>query len=311
MQPTRVDAFEIAGTVLGRQVASVRRFPTGLHHFVYEVLFDSGDPVVLRIADPENRPALRGALYWEGLLRPLGVPLPEVLHSDLEMQRFAFPFLVLERLPGTDLGDVYGSLSTHERQRIARQMVDLQRLASRLPEATGYGYALDSSGRGLAEKWRGVLDGSLRRTRRWIERAGVIDPVWADRAAARLDATEDLDDVRPRAFFHDITTKNVIVHEGRLTGIVDVDSMAFGDPLWTVALTRMALLSAGHDTGYIDAWCRAMEPGSAPADRLDLYTALHGVAFLGEIGQAFNREAPAAIDEEYRERLERTLSALL
>ena len=54
-----------------------------------------------------------------------------------------------------------------------------------------------------------------------------------------------------------------------------------------------------------------MEPGTAPADRLDLYTALHCVAFLGEIGQAFNREEPEAIDEGYREQLEQTLTSLL
>ena len=311
MKPTDVDAFEIAGAVLDEDVSSVTRFPTGLHHFVYDVALDSGRSVVVRIAEPGNRPHLQGALHWEAQLRPLGIPLPDLLHADLEMVRFAFPFLVLERLPGTDLGDVYDALSVEQRGDLAREMVDLQRRAARLPEAPGYGYALDSTGWGLAKRWRSVLRGSLRMTRSWIDSVGVVDPVWAERVGERLDAAKDLDDVAPRAFLHDITTKNVIVHDGVLSGIVDVDSMAFGDPLWTVALTRMALLSRRRSTDYVDAWCAAMEPGSAPTDRLDLYTALHCVAFLGEVGQAFNRETAEAIDEDYRAHLEQTLISLL
>lgn len=311
MQPTDVDAFEIAEAVLDENVSSVARFATGLQNFVYDVALESGRGVVVRIAETGNRPHLQGALHWEALLRPLGIPLPEVLHSDLEMERFAFPFLVLERLPGTDLGEVYDALSIQQRANLAREMVELQRRAARLPEATGYGYALDSTGWGLAKRWRSVLRGSLRMTRSWIDRVGVVDPVWADRVGERLEAVGDLDDVAPRAFLHDITTKNVIVHDAALSGIVDVDSMCFGDPLWTVALTRMSLLARRSPTDYIDAWCEAMEPGSAPADRLDLYTALHCVSFLGEIGQSFNRDAPEAIDQDYRAHLEQTLASLL
>ena len=71
------------------------------------------------------------------------------------------------------------------------------------------------------------------------------------------------------------------------------------------------LLAMRSPTDYIDAWCEAMPPGSAPADRLDLYTALHCVAFLGEIGRAFNRAETEDVDECYREHLEQTLTSLL
>jgi aminoglycoside phosphotransferase (APT) family kinase protein len=311
MQPSEVDAFEIAAAVLGEDPSSVRRFPTGLQHFVYDVELTSGRRAVVRIAEPENRPHFEGALHWDAQLRPLGIPLPDILHADLTMERFTFPYLVLERLPGTDLGEVYDELSVPQRADLAREMVELQRRTAELPEAPGFGYALDSTGWGLAKQWRRVLGGSLRMTRRWIEGVGVVDPAWADRVEAKLATAGELDDVRPRAFLHDITTKNVIVDQGRLSGIVDVDSMAFGDPLWTVALTRMALLSMKSPTDYIDAWVDAMDPGTAPAERLDLYTALHCVAFLGEIGQAFNRDAPQDVDEEYRDHLEHVLTGLL
>lgn len=306
--PDESSAREIARSVLGEPVRSLARFPTGLQHWVYDVVLDSGRAVVLRIASPANRAALAGAVYWHARLRPLRVPVAALLHTDLDA---ALPFLVLERLPGTDLGHVYGDLSATERANLASTIAELQNRTARLPEARGFGYALDYDA-SLARDWRGVLGGSLRRGRSWIARGGGVDIGWADRVEARLARCGDLfEDIRPRAFLHDVTTKNVIIHEGALTGIVDVDSMAFGDPLWTVALTRMSLLASGQPTDYIEAWCDAMDTASVSLERLDLYTALHGLNFLGELGQAFNRDASVPADPDQRARLEQTLTSLL
>ena len=82
-------------------VASVTRFPTGLCHHVFDVDLGAQGRVVVRVADPEQRRLLVGALAWSARLQPLGVPLPEVLDHDV---RAPMPYLVLERLPGTDLG---------------------------------------------------------------------------------------------------------------------------------------------------------------------------------------------------------------
>jgi len=88
----------------------------------------------------------------------------------------------------------------------------------------------------------------------------------------------------------------VIVHEGRLSGIVDVDVVCFGDPLLTLALTRMALLTRGFDLDYADAWAQELELDAAAHDRLRVYTALCCVDFVGELGQRFNRDAAPPVD---------------
>jgi hypothetical protein len=56
------------------------------------------------------------------------------------------------------------------------------------------------------------------------------------------------------AFLDDTTTKHVIVDAGKLSGIVDVDVVCFGDPLFTTVLAQMALLNKGHDLDYIVFW---------------------------------------------------------
>ena len=118
-----------------------------------------------------------------------------------------------------------------------------------------------------------LLRSGLRRSRARIVAAGVADPGYADRVEAYLERHRAyLDAVAPTPFLDDTTTKNVLIADGTLSGIVDVDYLCFGDPLLTVALTRMALLARGWDTDYIDYWCAALAR-AAPRPILDLYTA--------------------------------------
>lgn len=145
-----------------------------------------------------------------------------------------------------------------------------------------------------------------------IVAAGVADPRYVDRVEARLERHGAyLDAVAPTPFLDDTTTKNVLIADGRLSGIVDVDYLCFGDRLLTVALTRMSLLSRAWDTAYIKAWCAALPPPAAPPAILDLYTAICGVSFLAELGHADNRAVAAPVEAAYLARLERVLDELL
>ena len=92
---------------------------------------------------------------------------------------------------------------------------------------------------------------------------------------------------------------------------MDVDWLCFGDPLFTVALTRMALLSRGWETAYIDDWLELLDVDAAQRATLELYTAIFCVNFLGELGQAFNRATPAPVNETHVARLLAVLETTL
>ncbi len=98
--PDAAAATDAALRLLGSRAVSVARFTTGNCHWVFDVRLETGASVVLRMATASLRPAMCGAGRLNGLLRPMGVPLPRVLCADLDA---TFPTLVLERLAGTDL----------------------------------------------------------------------------------------------------------------------------------------------------------------------------------------------------------------
>jgi hypothetical protein len=116
-KPDGALAAALAATATARGPIAVERFPTGLQHYVFEVRFADRAPVVVRIASEQGRPAMIGAAKLSGMLRPLGVPLPRIIAQDLGSP---FPHLVLERLPGTDLGNVVKTLPASRWTRLRR-----------------------------------------------------------------------------------------------------------------------------------------------------------------------------------------------
>lgn len=310
--PTPDDAARILAAITGKAVSALRRFPNGLAHFVFDARLSDGERLVIRLTRPEQAEDFTGAAYWHPLLVQVGVPLPALIHAELDERVHGFPVLILERLSGVDLGDCYPQLSTGQKHRIASRIVELQRRAADLPTSGGFGYAHSHGDPALKPAWHDVLEVSLERTRHWTRLAGVVSEEPIDRVSGEVDRFRDyFDRVEPLCFLHDTTTKNVIIDRGELSGIVDVDSVCFGDPLWVLALTNMAIRSAGFDREYVDAWAGELDLNGDQRAVLSLYTAMHCVSFLAEIGQRFNKESPPPVDPRRIAHLQNVLEDVL
>jgi aminoglycoside phosphotransferase len=293
-------AGNLAAAAVGSPPVEVRRFGMGLHHYVFEVRFENRASVVVRIASEHSRSALIGASKLSRRLRPFGVPLPQIIAEGLSHR---LPHLVLERLPGTDLGNVVQTLSDSRLEAIAEEVARAQRITGDIGSAGRYGYAVDASDAPHG-RWSQVLQDNLARSRKRIAAAGVFDPDTVDAVAALVSAARvELDRLPPVPFLHDTTTKNVIVTpEGRFSGIVDVDDLCFGDPRYVVALTLAALTASGGPTHYGDAWMRA---ANFRNDRIfRIYVALFIVDFMSERGQTFNDNRRASPPDERRRLLQ-------
>lgn len=310
--PNEQDVAQIVQRIRNESVLTVNRFATGSRHFVYDVVTESGQNFVARIATPENKESLLGAMYWYKLLKPKGVQLPNVLYSDIDAIGSRFPYLIIERLAGKDLGIVYPQLSNDDKKTLAGEMARIQEIAGTLPPGKGFGFVGSYESSCFQKAWIDVLYDSLDRSRKRIQTIGAADAQHVDRVAAKIGKYESyFSQVNPKCFLDDITTKNVIVHDGKLSGIVDVDCVCFGDNLFTIALTRMSLLNTGFDLDYIDYWCDAANLREEQREVLQFYTALFCVDFMGELGQVFNKEKPPLVKAEDAPRLSGILDALL
>jgi aminoglycoside phosphotransferase len=277
-------AFEIAKTALGHVPKSVRRFTTGARHYVYDVEFANHPPVVLRIGGHSARKEMAGAVRLCGLLRPRGVPLPAILAKDVAAE---FPWLILERLLGTDLGEVIARLSDEQVDRIAASVSTAQTITAQTGSVGRYGYAVRPE-QAPHSAWSHVLEANLDRSRGRIAAAqlfnsGLIDVV----RIAVVTMRDQIDRIAATPFLHDTTMRNVIVTpDGQFSGIVDVDDLCFGDVRYPAALTLAVLMADGGPIQYVSSWLRhAGQPDDAV---FRLYVSIFLLDLMSEHGQAFN-----------------------
>jgi aminoglycoside phosphotransferase (APT) family kinase protein len=262
------DALAVAAIVTGRAATTAVRQTFGHGSAVYRVDTGAGDVIVRMHTDPR---VYAGTVANLDRLRALGLPVPTVLGTDTTRSRFPYAYVVTDTFPGRDLRFEVASMTDAQATRLAERIVSYERLVTTaLPAGDGFGFAPI----GVRPPHRTWPD-AIR-----ADRDGVPDAVVSaalDRADARLRARS------PTCFLDDLTIKNVIVSGGELRGVVDFDVVCYGDPMYWLALTQVAMLSDVGAPGrfYVDELVRLWAPTDAERADLALYSAVHAAAFLG------------------------------
>jgi aminoglycoside phosphotransferase (APT) family kinase protein len=277
---------------LGADAARVRRMPYGHSSRVYDVALrrppgtgngggsgGSGGHVIVRLNPNPN--VFRGTAATVAALGERGLPVPRLLASDLSLTRYPVAFLLLQKIAGRDLGFALPGMTAAGMADVAAGVVAIQRTVTATPQGRGYGFV--PFGRpGSHPTWEALIERDAGRATAGA--AGALDEALFDRFREALDrARPSLRAVPPVCFLDDLTTKNVIVRRGRLSGIVDLDVVCYGDPLYWLSLTRTAVRADVGAAGrpYLDALDRGWPEAASGAALLALYEAVHGLDFLG------------------------------
>jgi len=198
-------------------------------------------------------------------------------------------------LPGDDLEEIYPVLSAKARKRIAQSVADIQQKIGEL----------DPSNFVNSPKWGEVLQRILRRSEREILRSRLFERHYVDFARIEISKFEGyFEDVKPVAFLYDLNIRNVIVHNERVSGIIDVDEVWYGDPLLAIGRGKTLLLLMRQDTDYIEYWIRYWDLSEFQMKLVDLYALLYCVRFMGTLGQRLNGNSSVQTDISNAQHLE-------
>lgn len=275
----------ILSRLLGRDPGKLVHQPFG-HGSVVFLLPDLDPPLVAKTSDRPNAFARTGANLT--ILRAIGLPVPNLVASESD----ELAVLVLEWIPGTDLRDALPAMSGSQRENLATQIVEMQIRVGALPLGEGFGWTPIGVA-GEFPTWLAVVERDVDR----------LDPFYRDQLASPLRRLGSyLRHHPPIPFLDDLTVKNVIVKDGRLQGIVDLDVVCYGDPLHWLALAETTLmLDLGEDgTSYAHSLRRLWAPNEIGHRVADLYSALFAAHFLGS---DLNSSVRGRMDLFFRRRL--------
>ncbi len=248
-----------------------KRCAVGQGNYVYAVQYEDHTYIV-RCSTEKG--AYDMTVHWLSLLSEIELPVPKIVDSG---HLDGFDYLILSYIEGVDLGEIYPSLTPAEKKQIARELVAIQNKVSSLPIKAAEHWS-----------WRGVVLELLDRAKERILQNGFFDIEKVERLRREIGSlSQYFEAVQPLPYLDDISTKNLLICQGALSGIVDIDEMGFGDTLSYVALTYMALLNEEYDTDYVEYILAEMKPNAAEKRAFLFYTLVFCVDFMGERGMCF------------------------
>jgi aminoglycoside phosphotransferase (APT) family kinase protein len=244
---------------------------------VYDVLLPNRQVIVKLNQDAK---ALEGTQENLRVLTELGLPVSQIIHADMSRTQFPLAYVVLEKILGKDLRYELDTMTKAQMTTLAEQLVTFQRRVMSLPRGQGFGWILLGEPAPFAT-WTDIIQRDLRRGKEVLEREG------QNHLYQRLERlSEHFNDyfakVQPTCFLDDITTKNVIVQNGELSGLVDFDMVCYGDPLFWLALTQTAVVADIGVAGqfYIDELIRFWDASAAEKEVIQFYALLHAMDFV-------------------------------
>lgn len=285
---------KICDDVFNGKPTEIIRNTVGLAGYVYTVVFND-TKYVIKISDDKN--LILGSTYWLNKVKDLDIPTPCVVAENLVNAPYYF---VMSFIPGKDLGLVYSSLLKSEKKIIAKKIIGFQKEIKKLPMAKGFG-SLNSyeDSENICFSWEESLLNDINRAEEAIINNGIFSVEYVLKLKKIVPYFKEyFNSVKPEPFLDDITTKNVLIHEGKLSGIIDLDWISFGDEVLFLGLVTMALLSMKVDLDYADYLKEEMKLNELQESALKFYILMFCVIFMSEKGMCFNQDEPVKVSEE-------------
>lgn len=258
--------------VFSEKPMSAERCSVGQGNYVYIVRV-CGAKYVVRCSPDKN--AYDESAYWLEKLAAAGIPVPGIIAKGVFED---FGYIILTYFEGKDLGLVYPQLSGEDKRNIAWEIVGIQERAA----------AVETGEIPEGWSWHSEIKYMLDRAEKRISANGYFD---TEKVGRLRSAAKELDTyfsgIEPTVYLDDVSTKNLLIHNGHISGIVDIDWIGRGDCLTFAALTCVALLNMDHDTDYVRYILEEMRLGDIRKKAFVFYSLMYCVDFMGERGMQF------------------------
>ncbi|CAB3757965.1 hypothetical protein GQ57_08615 [Burkholderia sp. MSh2] len=277
---TRTDGADTAAALVQRALhveptALVPQLLTQSGNTIHRVELADGRTVVLRVSSQPAAYAHTEANL--AALRALGLPVQQVLAAGTAAPGRSF--VILNWLDGFDLKFALPAMRADQMAAVAERVADCQRRVAGLPASRGFGWA--PIGRDAAHARWTDLFGAPADASVAVE-ATPLNQLRARLRAVRATLEPYFAACTPVCFLDDLTTRNVIVDDGALSGFIDLDFVCYGDPLLQVGTTLAYLAADVGDAGraYGDALVDCWSPSGDARRAMYFYAGLWTTGFL-------------------------------
>jgi len=269
----------------------IERMVIGICNEVYGVALPL-KKVIVRMNTDESQ--LRGVERNIALFSSLNIKVPSLITSDYSKKEFPVGYQILSYLPGKDLGQVIESMSDNELKALAVEIADIFRKLASIPTNGKFGWVGADESR-LVDSWAKIMRQDKVEERN--NQTGVVGEKLVNREKELYEKYRPyFDSVKSILHYDDISSKNVLINEGKFSGLVDLDEVTYGDPLAAIG----SIKASWYGTHYGEVYTSAVEDVLKLTDdqrkMVTVYALFNRILWLSERGIKFNENTNTEVD---------------
>ena len=242
----------------------------GCCNTVVEIRFEHPrSPVVIKAGHQPAEHLRREHATLDFFQNNTAFPLPRPYRVDISCDAVPFSYLLMQRLPGVNLGDASRWMTPRDRLRIERQIAEA---VCELHTHTGphFGSIHETSG---SAEWADHFRAGLQEEHDENSRLGLVSPHSLERVAELLEYFDDIFDApgKPTLVHGDIWATNIIV--GGQPGCASLSGFVDGGGSYRHAESELAYLEIWQTVGteFFEIYHRAHPPLEGYPDRKLIY----------------------------------------
>lgn len=271
----------------------VERMTMGICNEVYRVKLNDGN-YIIRLN--KNVSPIEGTDKYIPLFKSRGIKVPEIILSNYTYDLVPYAYQILSEIEGQDLDKVISELDDNQLKSVAKEISSIFQKIRSLPTDGSFG-SIDSSGHGKFTSWTAVVDNIANLAVERGNKTNVIDDEIKQILKYVIENNREyFDKVKSKFYYDDICGKNVMIDNGKFSGLVDLDEVGYGDYLEAIGRIK----TSWYGTHYGDIYTNAIECEEhlSQEDRLVVtaYALIHRISWLCENGIQFNQNTSMSVN---------------
>jgi len=285
--------LRICENEFGEKPLEIIRKTIGICNEVFELQFES-NCYILRMN--KEKEWLYGTHKFLPLFQKLNIKVPAIISEDYSKSKFPFCYQIQTKIEGEDLVIVFHDLSPSNLKEIAKDISLIYDKFNTLSEETNFGGLT-----GMNEENKENLGQILKDKRADIlarnKSTKVIDAQIIDIYNDLIDSYESyFQNVRPKLYYDDMSSKNVMIHKGKFNGLVDLDFLMKGDYLQGIGGIIADWYGSELGEIYINEILKQQKLDEYEQKVVKVYAIMHLIGWTSEEGVIFNSNSTGEIN---------------
>lgn len=283
----------------GESPQKIERMTMGICNEVYSVILSNRE-IIVRLSETDR--FLKGSSCHIPIFQKLGIRVPEILGEDYSKTDIPMAYQFLSKVEGRDIGYVIEDLTDEQLRMIAREISTIFDITKTIPASDKLGDLYGDFSE-LSDTWTERIRLQIDKAKERGLRTGVMDGEMESILEEIYTRYKSyFDHIQPVVYVDDMCSKNVMVDDGKFSGLVDLDCIAQGDSLEAIGRIQTSWFGTRHGKVYTDAIMDEQHLNREQRKMVLVYALLTRIAWTCENGIQFNANTSATVDREKESR---------